>query len=340
MPETLPILPLRPRPLFPGLPVPLEVGADQVALVQHAIQYSSKTVGLVLARDMNAADSPENLYRVGVAAKILRAAHSEGEEANILVDCVQRFSIEEITKAEVGLLAKVKYYPVAEHSVNPELKAYAMAIIAALRDLVKLNPLQSQAIKLFLSHSTLDDPGRLADFSANLTTASGAELQDILETIDVRHRIDKVLVLLRKEVELSKLQTEISRQIQEKMAGQQREFFLREQLKAIKKELGLEKEGKTTEIERFQDRLKELTLNPEAKKAVEDELEKFQLLEPQSPGVHRFKELSGVAHRPALGQVQSGCLTTSTKRERFLTGTTMGLPMSKTESWSSSRSAS
>jgi ATP-dependent Lon protease len=283
LPETLPILPLRPRPLFPGLPVPLEVGIDQIALIQHAIQYSSKTVGLVLARDINAADSPENLYRIGVAAKILRAAHSEGEEANILVDCVQRFSIEEITKAEIGLLAKVKYYTVAEHAGNPELKAYAMAIIAALRDLVKLNPLQSQAIKLFLSHSTLDDPGRLADFSANLTTASGEELQDILETIDVRRRIDKVLVLLRKEVELSKLQSEISRQIQEKMAGQQKEFFLREQLKAIKKELGLEKEGKVTEIEKFQGRLKELILNPEAKKAVEDELEKFQLLETQSP---------------------------------------------------------
>jgi ATP-dependent Lon protease len=91
------------------------------------------------------------------------------------------------------------------------------------------------------------------------------------------------LVLLRKELEISKLQSEITQQIQQKLSAQQREFFLKEQLKAIKKELGLEKEGKTSELEKFQKRLEELTLNPEAQKAVEDELEKFQLLEPQSP---------------------------------------------------------
>ena len=90
-----------------------------------------------------------------------------------------------------------------------------------------------------------------------MTTASGAELQEILETFDVRNRIDRVLVLLKREVEISKLHVEINKQIQEKISGQQREFFLKEQLKAIKKELGLEKEGKTAEIEKFQERLKE-----------------------------------------------------------------------------------
>jgi ATP-dependent Lon protease len=99
----------------------------------------------------------------------------------------------------------------------------------------------------------------------------------------VRKRIDKVLVLLKKELEVSRLQTKISKQIEEKVSGQQREFFLREQLKAIKNELGLEKEGKTTEIEKFQKRLKKLTLNEEAERAVEDEMEKLQLIEPSSP---------------------------------------------------------
>ena len=158
-----------------------------------------------------------------------------------------------------------------------------MAVVTTLRDLVKLNPLQSEAIKMFLSRSTFDDPGKLADFSANLTTASGAELQEVLETFDVRKRIDRVLVLLKREVEISKLHVEINKQIQEKISGQQREFFLKEQLKAIKKELGLEKEGKTAEIEKFQERLKRLTLNEEAKKAVDDEMDKLQLLEPHSP---------------------------------------------------------
>ena len=258
LPAHLPILSIRPRPLFPGLPIPLEVGSEQLPAIQHALEYSSKTLGIVLVRDLNAAESPENLYRVGVAAKILRVFHGESEGTSILVNCVERFTIEEISKADFGLIAAVKYEVPAELPITEELKAYAMAVITTLRDLVKLNPLQSEAIKMFLSRSTFDDPGRLADFAANLTTASGAELQEVLETFDVRTRIDRVLVLLKREVEISKLHVEINKQIQEKISGQQREFFLKEQLKAIKKELGLEKEGKTAEIEKFQERLKEL----------------------------------------------------------------------------------
>jgi len=283
LPSHLPIMPIRPRPLFPGLPIPLEVGPEQVQGIQHALDYSSKTLGIVLVRDPNGSDIPENLYRVGVAAKILRVFQGDGETTNILINCVERFSIEEIAKRDFGMIASVKYQLPVALPLNEELKAYAMAVVTTLRDLVKLNPLQSEAIKMFLSRSTFDDPGKLADFSANLTTASGAELQEVLETYDVRTRIDRVLVLLKREVEISRLHVEINKQIQEKISGQQREFFLREQLKAIKKELGLEKEGKTAEIEKFQERLKALTLNEEAKKAVEDEMDKLQLLEPHSP---------------------------------------------------------
>jgi ATP-dependent Lon protease len=283
LPTHIPILPIRPRPLFPGLPLPLEVGTEQVPTIQHALEYASKTVGIILIRDPEVAESPENLYRVGVAAKILRVFQGEGESTNILVNCVERFTVERISKAEFGFVADVKYQVPTKLEITEELKAYAMAVITTLRDLVKLNPLQSEAIKMFLSRSTFDDPGKLADFAANLTTASGAELQEVLETFDVRKRINRVLVLLKREVEISKLQVEINRQIQDKISGQQKEFFLKEQLKAIKKELGLEKEGKTTEIEKFQERLKELKLNEEAKKAIDDEMDKFQLLEPHSP---------------------------------------------------------
>jgi ATP-dependent Lon protease len=283
LPTHVPILTIRPRPLFPGLPIPLEVGAEQAPIVQHALEYSSKTIGIVLVRDADGADEPENLFSVGVAAKILRVLPGEGEATGILINCVERFTIEEFSKADFGWVAKVRYELPSELIITEELKAYSMAVITTLKDLVKLNPLQSEAIKMFLSRSTFDDPGRLADFAANLTTANGPELQEILETFDVRTRIDRVLVLLKREVEISKLQSEINKQIQEKISGQQREFFLKEQLKAIKKELGLEKEGKTAEIEKFQERLKELKLNEEAQKTVDDEMNKLQLLEPHSP---------------------------------------------------------
>jgi len=283
LPELLPILPIRPRPLFPGLPIPLEVGPEQVETIQHALEYGTKTIGVVLVRDPKGSETPENIYKVGVAAKILKAFQSDGDIPGILINCIERFTIKHIKKTGFGMAADVQY-PLPEKPIKKEeLKAYTMAVITTLKELVKLNPLQSEAIKMFLSRSTFDDPGRLADFAVNLTTASGDELQEVLETFDVPTRIERVLVLLKREVEISKLHSEINKQIQEKISGQQREFFLKEQLKAIKKELGLEKEGKTTEIEKFQERLKEIKLNEEAKKVVEDEMDKFQLLEPHSP---------------------------------------------------------
>ena len=283
LPLDLPILALRPRPFFPGIPVPMLVGGPQLATVQQALDSPAKALGLVLVRDLEGEDTPENLHRVGVAAKIVRAAPGDEDIVQILVHCVERFSIREVDATPAGLFAQVEYHDATELSVNPELKAYSMAIISTLKDLMKLNPLQSEAIRLFLSRSTLDDPGRLADFAANLTTAEGDELQQILETFNVRRRIDRVLVLLKKEVELSKLQNKITKQIEERISGQQREFFLKEQLKSIKKELGLEKEGKETEIEKFSRRLRGLKPNQEAEDTIGEELEKLQLLDPSSP---------------------------------------------------------
>ena len=283
LPSDLPILALRPRPFFPGIPVPMLVAGPQLAVVQQALDSSAKALGLVLVRDLEGEDTPENLYRVGVAAKILKTMPGDEDFVQILVNCVERFRIREVSVTPEGLLAQVEYHEATELSVNPELKAYSMAIISTLKDLMKLNPLQSEAIRLFLSRSTLDDPGRLADFAANLTTAEGEELQQILETFDVRRRIDRVLVLLKKEVELSKLQNKITKRIEERISGQQREFFLKEQLKSIKKELGLEKEGKETEIEKFSRRLRGLKPNKEAEDTIGEELEKLQLLDPSSP---------------------------------------------------------
>ncbi len=284
LPDGLPIIPVRPRPAFPGILIPMSIsGRERVAALTRAMKTPSQALGLVLVRDPEGEDSPENLHRFGVVGKVLKVAQADEESANFLVNCLERFSIQEIMRTDQGLFAQVRYHHAAELSVNPELKAYSMAIIGTLKELVQINPLYSEEIKLFLNRSSMDDPGRLADFAANLTSSDGQELQKILETLEVRKRIDKVLVLLKKELEVSRLQTKISKQIEEKISAQQREFFLKEQLKAIKRELGLEKEGKTAEVERFEGRLKKLTFNDEAQKTVDEELEKLRLLEPNSP---------------------------------------------------------
>ncbi|RPI29212.1 MAG: endopeptidase La [Acidobacteria bacterium] len=282
LPETLAIMPAKRRPFFPGLQIPIEVPEDQVSTLEYAIQSSNQTVGIVLVKNPEAPANAENLYEVGVAAKIVRVARAE-QGGQILIACMERFKIVEATDAPPGVLARVEYHYATDYNLNSELKAYARAVIQGLRELMDLNPLQSEAIRLFLTRTALDDPGRLADFAASLTMAEGHELQQVLAEFDVRHRIDRTLVLLRHEIEVSKLQQQINRQIEEKMSGQQREFFLREQLKAIKKELGLEKEGKLTEIETFEERLKTRKLNAEASQTVHEEMEKLRVLEPVSP---------------------------------------------------------
>ena len=283
LPTSLPIMPIRPRPFFPGLHIPLEVAEDDLPVVKLALESATGTLGMVLVKDLQEPKSPENLHSFGVAGKILKAVTEEPGTAHILISCLERFSIQELRETPKGLFARVEYHYATQLSSNQELKAYSMAIISALKDLMALNPLHAEVIRLFLSRSSLDDPGQLADFAASLTTADGQELQKILETLDVRRRLDQTLVLLKKEIEIFKLQKQITDQIEEKMTTQQREFFLREQLKAIKQELGLEKEGKAAEIEKFQQRLEGLTLNPEAQQAVDEELEKLQILEPISP---------------------------------------------------------
>jgi ATP-dependent Lon protease len=283
LPDQLAILPLRPRPSFPGLLIPLAAnGTLQMAIVQQALETPTRAIGLVMVRDMEEEDGPDNLFTVGVAAKILKVLHSDDDSIHLMVNCLERFTLTNMLQTQNTIMADVHYHFSAELSDNQELKAYSMAIIATLKELVQINPLYSEEIKLFLNRSSMDDPARLADFAANLTSADGLELQEILETFDVRKRIDRVLVLLKKELEVSRLQTKISKQIEEKVSAQQHEFFLREQLKAIKKELGLEKEGKTTELEKFQGRLKKLHLNEEAEQVVAEEMEKLQLLEPSS----------------------------------------------------------
>ena len=283
MPETIGVLPMRPRPFFPGIRFPIQVPQEHVGTVEWTVASAHRTIGLVLARNQDEPDSPDNLHEVGVAAKILKAVPQDDGSVTILIGAVERFRILEVRELDGRILARVEYHRSAELAVSPELKAYSMAMIASLKDLMQLNPLQSEAIRMFLSRSSLEDPGQLADFAANLTTAEGEELQEILAEFDVRRRIDKTLLLLRKEVELSKIQQKISRQIEEKMSKQQREFFLKEQLRAIKQELGLEKDGKTAEIEKFQERIDQLTLTGEAMQAVEEELSKLQVLEPSSP---------------------------------------------------------
>jgi ATP-dependent Lon protease len=287
LPAVLSIIPLRPRPVFPNMLIPLFVTEPhQIQAVKRAMDSPSRALGFVLVLEPDKPDATGNLHRVGVAGTLVKILHQDDDGVQFLFSSLERFTIKELSEGPEGYFARVEYHYATELSVNDELKAFSMAVLATLKELIQINPLYSEEIKLFLNRSSLDDPGKLADFAANLTSADGQELQQVLELFNVRKRIDLVLTLLKKELEVSRLQTKITKQIEEKISAQQRDFFLRQQLKAIKKELGLEKEGKTSEIEKFEERIKGLKYNEEAQRAVAEEIEKLRLLETSSSEYH------------------------------------------------------
>ena len=166
---------------------------------------------------------------------------------------------------------------------DKEVRAYAMAVMSVLKELIPLNPLFSEELKQFLNRFSPNNPGLMADFAANLSSATGDQLQDLLETLSVKDRLALVLEWLRHDLEAAKLQTQIRQEVEEKIGEQQRQFFLKEQLKVIQSELGISKDDRTADIEEFKERLEGLTLSDEANDRVEEELNKLAMLERGSP---------------------------------------------------------
>jgi ATP-dependent Lon protease len=154
-----------------------------------------------------------------------------------------------------------------------------MALINAIKELLPLNPLYSEELKHYLSRFSPNEPSLLADFAAAITTAKGPDLQAVLETLALPKRMEKVLLLLRKEKEIAELQSKISEQVNEKVQARQREFFLREQLKVIQQELGISKDDRTADVEEFSKRLEGKQVPPAARKKIDEELKKLSILE-------------------------------------------------------------
>jgi len=288
LPTRIYLLPSGAKPVFPGMMFPMVFPPGPAAdIIREVVnQNRERIIGFVLVREEESSDDGDTvvrrLYRIGTAARILRVQESNEGAVQALFQAQKRFQILRAVEQNGRLIGEVVYL---EDVFTPsdELKALALAIMNTMRDLVKHNPFFSEEIKVFLSRADWSDPGRLADFAVSMTSASREELQDVLECLDVKTRMEKVLFLLRKELDLNQLKERITQQIEEKISKQQREFFLREQLKAIKQELGLEKDEKTEEIEKFEAKLDELSLPEEAAQRIREEIDKLKVLPSQSP---------------------------------------------------------
>lgn len=285
LPDEVYIFPLSRRPFFPGMATPIVIEPGPFYEVLKLISKTPhKCIGLLLTKDENVHPyqaTLDDMFKFGVVARVLRIIPMDQGGAQVILNIEKRMEVVEQLKDSPYLKVKILKHEDSPVLTN-ELKAYTVSIITTIKELLKLNPLFKEELQLFLSHSDFTEPGKLADFAVALTTASREEMQDLLETLDIQKRIDKALILLKKEVDLNILQNSITQKIETTITKSQKEFFLKEQLKTIKKELGIERDDKSLDKEKFEARLKERVVPPDVLKVIKDEMEKMHVLDVQS----------------------------------------------------------
>jgi ATP-dependent Lon protease len=289
LPTTLIALPLSQRPVFPAMMLPLVIPAGRLAVaVKRAVEAHQGYVGFFMTDtplDDAATYTAAMLQPMGAIARIVKHQEVDSGALQVFAQVIARFRRTAVLASEPQVLIQGEAIRPVVDAGNPQVRSCAMAIVQALKDLVQHNPVFADEIKLVLANfNNLDGPSRLADMAASLTTAKRDELQQILETIPVQARMEKVLLLLAKESQLAQMKVKIQGQVEQKVGDNQRKFFLNEQLKAIKQELGLETDDKSLEVKRLSERFaaKRAAMSAETVQTTEEELRKLQLLDPNS----------------------------------------------------------
>ncbi len=284
LPDTLQLIPLNGRPYFPVLVQPIVVDKDPWGPgISRVADSAHKLLALSYAPSGEDKDypGPEDVSDIGCVVRVHRLHEVKGQ-FQFIAQGIKRFRIREWVRREPPYVVRVEYFDKPLDEDENQLRAYAMSLIDVIKELMTLNPLYNEELKQYLSHFSPHDPGPLADFAAALTSANSDDLQDVLETIPLLERMEKVLIMINRELEVARLQSEINEQMQTQVNEQQREFFLRQQLKTIQKELGIAKDDRQADVEKFSERLASLTVPAAVQERVDEELGKLEVLEPSS----------------------------------------------------------
>ncbi|MCP3751279.1 endopeptidase La [Pseudomonas sp. SBB6] len=286
LPDKVYIIPIHNRPFFPAQVLPVIVNEEPWA---ETLDLVAKTPHHSLA--LFFMDSPPEdprhfdtsaLPLYGTLVKVHHASRENGK-LQFVAQGLTRVRIRTWLKHHRPPYLVEVEYPHQPSEPTDEIKAYGMALINAIKELLPLNPLYSEELKNYLNRFSPNDPSPLTDFAAALTSATGNQLQEVLDCVPMLKRMEKVLPMLRKEVEVAHLQNEISAQVNRQIGEHQREFFLKEQLKVIQQELGLTKDDRSADLEQFEQRLQGKTLPAAAQKRIDEELGKLSILETGSP---------------------------------------------------------
>ncbi|MBQ0051775.1 MAG: endopeptidase La [Treponema sp.] len=284
LPPKLLCVPVSGHPMFPGIFTPVMITApEDVKTVEQAFDGDG-FLGIVLLRDdsENARneDIPptiKDLYQVGTVARIIKKINLPDGGLNIFISTVKRFRIKKTLCAASPIVAAVEYLEDEEFDTF-EVKALTRALISEMKEISENNPLFSEEMRLNMVN--IDNPGKIADFVASVLNVDKKEQQKVLEQTNVRARMEQVLVFIKKDQDLLRIQKKIQNELNENFEKNQREYFLREEMKMIQEELGVGEDG--SDYQKFKARIADFEFEGEVLENVENELEKFKLMDPSS----------------------------------------------------------
>ena len=280
VPEVLSILPLRNSVLFPGSIIPIDVGRRKsVRLVEEAISKEKPVIGILTQRDARTEDPSEgDMYTVGCAARILKVIKLAKDNFSVILQGVARIKVQEYNQQEPFITARVQAIP-DPTSTDVELDALVMNLRDIFKRVVKLMPEMPKEAGALVESVT--EPGQLADLITSNIDIQVDEKQDVLETFDLKARMRTVLQFVSRQLEVLKVREKINTQVQEEMGRNQREYVLRQQLKAIKEELG-ELDDSGGDLDDFKEKIVEAKMPPEVEKTANKQFERLKVMQPSS----------------------------------------------------------
>ena len=278
-PETYPVMPLRNTVLFPQQVIPTYIGRDRSLKLIEDLPSGKKMI-VVVAQQDGALENPgtDELYEWGTLAMVLKVFDMPDNSKSAIIQGVDRVKVLSFIQQEPYFKAAVQRVEDTEIE-GIESEAMSKSIRNVFEDLVKVAPYLTEEHSGVLS--SISKPGRLADRVISLVTIPTLEKQEILEEMDVKERMEKATVLLNREIQRINLGEKIQTEVQDEISKSQREYYLREQLKAIRRELG--EEDETAELTELEDKIKAAKMSEEAEKVAMKELDRLGKIPPQSP---------------------------------------------------------
>jgi ATP-dependent Lon protease len=281
MPEVLPVLPVRDTVLFPGAVLPLTVGRESSLALVNSLTGEEKLLSVVAQLDPRIEEpAAADLHQVGTLAKVHKSVKMPNGNVVVFLEGLQRIRLAEMLSLRPFMRARFEPQPDIIGEVDAELEALQRNAQELFRDVVSHSPQLSDDLQSVAAN--IEDPGRLADFIAGtLPSLSTLIRQELIETPNVRKRLELLIRELSKELEVLELRSKIHEQVQEQVSQNQREYLLREQMKAIQKELG-DSDDSTQEIDELRKKIEEAGMPAEAKKECDRELKRLAKMTPAS----------------------------------------------------------